>query len=67
MSGTNNVSTTNDFSVDAKNVKIITVAGKVTLRGPVNTTGEKSGIEAIARNIAGDANVNDQLEVKSNL
>jgi len=34
---------TNDFSVIASNVKIITVDGKVTLRGPVNTESEKDG------------------------
>jgi hyperosmotically inducible periplasmic protein len=54
------------YSMTAKNIKIITVEGKVTLRGPVNSDSEKSGIESLAKNIAGDGNVDDQLEVKSN-
>jgi len=55
-----------NYSMTAKNVKIIAVDGKVTLRGPVNSDAEKSGIEALARNIAGEGNVDNQLEVKSN-
>jgi hyperosmotically inducible protein len=55
-----------NYSMTAKNIKIITVDGKVTLRGPVNSDSEKSGIDALAKNIAGDGNVNNQLEVKSN-
>lgn len=34
---------------DAKNVKIITQAGKVTLRGPVKSEAEKTKIEAKAK------------------
>jgi osmotically-inducible protein OsmY len=60
------VNKTNDFSITAKNVKIITRDGNVTLRGPVNNEGEKTGILVIARNIAGETNVTDQLEVKYN-
>jgi hyperosmotically inducible periplasmic protein len=55
-----------NYSMTAKNIKIITVDGKVTLRGPVNSDTEKAGIESIAKNIAGDGNVDNQLEVKSN-
>jgi osmotically-inducible protein OsmY len=51
------------LSMDAKNVKIITVNGVVTLRGPVNSVKEKSTIEAKAQNIAGATNVDSQLEV----
>jgi len=54
------------YSTTAKNIKIITVNGKVTLRGPVNTDAEKSGIVAMARQVAGEANVDDQLEIKTN-
>ena len=54
------------YSMTAKNVKIITANGKVTLRGPVNTAAEKTGIAALAKSIAGEGNVDDQLEVKSN-
>jgi hyperosmotically inducible protein len=52
------------LSFTAKNVKIITAKGKVTLRGPVNTEQERRSIEASARKIAGDGNVDDQIEVK---
>ena len=51
------------LSTDAKNVKIITINGVVTLRGPVNTVKEKSTIEAKAQSIAGTTNVDSQLEV----
>ena len=54
---------TDGFSVNAKNVKIITVKGQVTLRGPVRTAEEKAMIAAIATRVAGAANVDDQLEV----
>lgn len=52
------------LSFTAKNVKIITSGGKVTLRGPVKTEAEHAAIVAAARRIAGDANVTDQIEVK---
>ena len=55
-----------DYSMTAKNVKIITANGKVTLRGPVNTAAEKMAISAMAKNVAGEGNVDDQLEVKTN-
>ena len=51
-------------SFSARNVKIITVDGRVTLRGPVNTAAEKSEIGAIAVNIAKLENVDNQLDVK---
>ena len=57
---------TSGYSVTAKNIKIITVNGKVTLRGPVKTDAEKAGIVTLAKSVAGDANVEDQLEVKTN-
>ena len=60
------VNSTNDYSLIAKNIKIITANGKVTLRGPVNTQTEKTGIETIAKSVAGPGNVDDQLEVKTN-
>jgi hyperosmotically inducible periplasmic protein len=52
------------LSFTAKNVKIITAGGKVTLRGPVNSDAERSAIEAAARKIAGVKQVDNQLEVK---
>ncbi len=51
------------LSTTAKNVKIITVDGRVTLRGPVNTAQEKAAIVVKAQRIAGAAKVDDQLEV----
>ena len=60
------VSGTNDYSMTAKNIKIITANGKVTLRGPVKSEAENTGIVTIARNVAGEGNVDDQLEVKAN-
>jgi hyperosmotically inducible protein len=53
------------LSTLAKNIKIITVDGKVTLRGPVNTDQEKQTIEAAVKQ-AGAATVDNQLEVKTN-
>ncbi len=52
------------LSFTAKNVKIITAGGKVTLRGPVKTTEERNAIEAAARKVAGVAQVDNQIEVK---
>ncbi len=54
------------YSATAKNVKIITVNGKVTLRGPVDNDTEKSGIDSIAKEAAGADNVDNQLEIKTN-
>jgi hyperosmotically inducible protein len=53
-----------DLSFNAKNVKIITVGGKVTLRGPVESTEERTTIESSARSIPGVAKVDNQLQVK---
>ena len=53
------------LTMTAKNVKIITAGGLVTLRGPVNTVEEKSKIERLAKAAAGDAKVDSQLEVKA--
>jgi hyperosmotically inducible periplasmic protein len=52
------------LSFTAKNVKIITANGKVTLRGPVKTEQERSAIEAAARKVAGASQVDNQIEVK---
>ena len=54
-----------DMSVNAKNVKIITNQGRVTLRGPVNTAEEKRIIGEIANRIAQSENVDNQLDVKN--
>ena len=60
------VSGPTDYSVAAKNIKVITINGKVTLRGPVQSEAEKTAIASLARSLAGDGNVNDELEVKAN-
>ena len=52
------------MSVDAKNVKVITNDGHVTLRGPVNTADEKRLIGEISVKVAGLEKVDNQLEVK---
>lgn len=52
-----------DMSVNARNVKIITADGKVTLRGPVDSTAERDVIEKIARDVVGKDNVDNQIEV----
>jgi hyperosmotically inducible protein len=52
------------LSTLAKNVKIITTDGVVTLRGPVQSPHEKEAIEAKARQLAGINQVDNQLEDK---
>ncbi len=52
------------MSINAQNVKIITQDGKVTLRGPVKSADEKTQIEKLAHEVAGPANVDNQLEVQ---
>jgi hyperosmotically inducible periplasmic protein len=53
------------LSTTAKNIKIITLDGKTTLRGPVNSEQEKMNIEAAAQKV-GVTNLDDQLEIKLN-
>jgi len=55
--------TQNDLSFTAKNVKVITSDGRVTLRGPVRNSHEKVAIENVARNVAGTDHVANQLQV----
>jgi hypothetical protein len=52
------------LSAGAKNVKVITVSGKVTLRGQVKSDEEKASIEAMAKSTAGVSGVDNQLQVK---
>jgi len=52
-----------DLSMNAKNVKVITRDGVVTLRGPVSSQAERARVELIARREAGTARVDNQLEV----
>ena len=53
------------LTMTAKNVKIITTGGVVTLRGPVNSAEEKVKIEELAKASAGSMKVDNQLEVKA--
>jgi osmotically-inducible protein OsmY len=52
------------LSTTAKNIKIITVNGLVTLRGPVKNPQEREKIVAKAQNMAGADKVENQLEIK---
>jgi osmotically-inducible protein OsmY len=52
------------LSTTAKNIKIITANGQVTLRGPVKTAQEKARVDQIAKSAAGGAQIDDQLDVK---
>ena len=54
------------LSTNAHNVKIITIAGVVTLRGPVNTPTERASIESKAKSVAGVTRVDNQLETDTN-
>jgi len=53
------------LSATAKNVKIITANGTVTLRGPVKDDAEKAKIAELAQSAAGNAKIDNQLEVKA--
>jgi len=53
------------LSTNAHNVKIITVAGVVTLRGPVKTPAEKAAVATTAEKTKGVARVDNQLEVET--
>ncbi len=51
------------LSSAAKNVKIITTEGVVTLRGPVKSNEEKTTLAGFAKNVDGVKRVDNQLEV----
>ena len=53
------------LSTTAKNIKIITANGTITLRGPVKTDAEKAKIAELAQSAAGNAKIDNQLEVKA--
>lgn len=54
------------LSTYAKNVKIITINGVVTLRGPVNSEREKLDISRKAQAVSGVRNVDNELEIMRN-
>lgn len=53
------------LSVNAKNIKIITRKGVVTLRGPVESQTESMKLQQIAKQTPGAVQVNNQLEIKA--
>jgi hyperosmotically inducible protein len=53
------------LSSDAKNAKVITNGGVVTLRGPVKNESERQSVAEKARTAAGSNRVDDLLDVKS--
>lgn len=53
-----------ELSTTAKNIKVITANGHVTLRGPVKTAQEKAKIDQLAKSAAGGAQIDNQLDIK---
>jgi osmotically-inducible protein OsmY len=51
------------LSTTAKNIKVITENGQVTLRGPVKNVQEKARVDQLAKSAAGGAHIVDQLDV----
>jgi hyperosmotically inducible protein len=51
------------LSKDAKDVRIVTVDGIVTLRGPVQTEAERAEIDSVAKSVEGVKRVDNQLEI----
>ena len=52
-----------DLSISARNAKVMTSQGKVTLRGPVASDAERDTLVRVATEVAGAGNVDNQLEV----
>ncbi len=52
------------LSMNAHNIKIITMDGNVTLKGPVKSIEERKKIESLARKVAGKAPVKSDLEIE---
>src|SRR6201982_3261147 len=53
-----------ELSTTAKNIKVITANGQVTLRGPVKTAQEKAKIDQLVKSAAGGGKIDNQLDVK---
>lgn len=51
------------LSTNAHNVKVITNAGRVVLRGPVDSAEERDEVAAKAKQVAGVKRVDNQLEI----
>jgi hypothetical protein len=52
------------LSVNAQNVTVVSIDGKVTLRGKVNSASEKEIIGQIANTVANSENVTNELQIK---
>jgi hyperosmotically inducible protein len=53
------------LSFDAKNIKIVTQDGVMTLRGPVKSDAERQAIELRARRVPGISSVHNELELSA--
>jgi len=53
-----------ELSTTAKNIKVITANGQVTLRGPVKSAQEKAKIDQIAKSAAGGVQIDNQLDIE---
>lgn len=53
-----------ELSTNAKNIKVITQDGDVTLRGPVNNKAEIETITQLVKAVPGIKNLHNELEVK---
>jgi osmotically-inducible protein OsmY len=60
----NRITTDPSVAASAKNVKVTTVATKVTLKGTAKSEQDRSLIESWARQTAGVTDVDNQLKVK---
>ena len=54
------------LSMTAHNVKLVAANGVVTLRGPVNSQGEKEKVGQCVAAVAGVSKVDNELDVKTN-
>lgn len=52
-----------EYSMDAKNIKVISRNGMVTLRGPVETAAELEQINVLVKGMPGTKSVDNQLQV----
>lgn len=52
-----------NLSTYAKNIKVITQDGNVTLRGPVRSEEEKQAVETKATEVAGASHVKSELQI----
>jgi len=57
------VSQDKTLSTYAKNVKIVTQNGSVTLSGPVRSEAEKNSVEAKATQVAGSTHVKNEIQI----